>query len=576
MPETRAQSGWLDRLATVAPGIATLARYRAKDLPHDLVAGLSVAAVALPVGVAYAELAGFNPAVGLYSSILPLVAYALFGSSRQLVVGPDAATCALVAAAVAPLAAGDAGQYLAISMTLTFLAGLICIGASFLKLGVLADFLSRPILAGFMNGIALSIALGQMGKLFGFKIEAGGIVPRLVELAEKLDETQPYTLAVGVASFCVLLLLPKVLRRVPAALVVMVLAAAAVAAFGLEARGVHIVGDVPAGLPGLALPSIPFAELKPLLAGAAGIALISFTSLMLTARSFAAKNGYDIDADRDLAALGASNVAAALSHGFAVSGADSRTAMSDAAGGRTQVTGLVAAAAIAAVLLLLTGPLSYVPEAALGAVLVMAAYSLVDIRGVRLLWREDRSEFAISIIATLAVVVLGSIDAIVITVLLALLRFVRIVARPPCEVLGEVEGLPGFHSIDRHPQARTHPGLCLFRFNSPIVFFNAAYFKRSALAAVATAGPQVRWLVIDAVPVTSHDVTGRHAMRELENELTARGVRIAIAGRQTEIANWRRTTGMDQVRPSAPRQFPTMRRAVRTLSSELNDAARPG
>ena len=568
----------MNRLARFAPGVAALYRYRKQDLPHDLVAGLSVAAVALPVGVAYAELAGFNPAVGLYSSILPLLAYALFGSSRQLVLGPDAATCALVAAAVAPLAGADPDQYLGMTMTLTLLAGLLCIGASFFKLGALADFLSRPILAGFMNGIALSIALGQLGKLFGFEIEAGGIIPRFIELAQKLGQTHLPTLAVGVASFAVLLVLPRLVRRLPAALVVMILAAIAVAALGLDAYGVSIVGKVPAGLPAPALPNVPLDALKPLLAGAAGIALISFTSMMTTARSFAARNGYDIDADRDLAALGAANIAAAVSHGFAVSGADSRTAMSDSAGGRTQITGLVAAAAIALVLLFLTGPLEYVPQAALGAVLVMAAYSLVDIAGVRVLWREDKAEFTISIVATLGVVAVGSIDAILFAVVLALLRFVRIVARPPCEVLGEVQGLPGFHSIERHPEARTIPGLCLFRFNSPIVFFNAAYFKRSVLDAAFAAGPGLRWVVLDAVPVTSHDVTGRYALRELEHELAGRGIGIALAGRQTEIANWRRETGLEELRPTRVRLFPTLRRAVRSLQTELKppEPAVPG
>ena len=571
MTKTKAHPAahFIDRIARVAPGIAMLARYRLANLPHDTVAGLSVAAVALPVGVAYAELAGFNPAVGLYSSILPLVAYALFGSSRQLIIGPDAATCALVAAAVAPLTATDPALYLPMTIVLTLMAGVLCIGASFLKLGALADFLSRPILVGFMNGIALSIVLGQLGKIFGFSIEADGIMPRLLELAGKLDHTHLPTFAVGLGAFAAVLILPKLLPRVPAALLVMVLAALVVGVLGLDTQGVAVVGEVPAGLPALAFPRIPLDSLQPLLGDAAGIALISFTSLMLTSRSFAARNGYDVDADRDLAALGASNIAAALSQGFAVSGADSRTAMGDAAGGRTQVTGLFAAAAIALVLIFLTGPLRYVPQAALGVVLVMAAYSLVDIATVRSLWREDKIEFAIAIVATLGVVAVGSIGAILFAVVLSLMRFLRIVARPPCEVLGEVEGHPGFHSIARHPAARTIPGLCLFRFNSPVVFFNAPYFKRSALEAVAAAGPGLRWLVFDAVPVTSHDVTGRATLREIERELAARGIHIAIAGRQTEIADWRRETGLDVLRPSGTRHFPTLRRAVRTLQKEL-------
>jgi len=572
MTVSEAQSGHRaslsERVMRFAPGLAVLARYRGQDLPHDLVAGLSVAAVALPVGVAYAELAGFSPVVGLYSSILPLVAYALFGSSRQLIVGPDAATCALVAAAIAPLAAGDPGQYLAMSMAVALLAGLLLIAGSFLKLGALADFLSRPILTGFMNGIALSIALGQIGKILGFTIEEGGIVPRLLEVADKLDQTHLATFAVGVSSFAVLLVSPRLLPRVPAAMMVMVLAALAVAFLGLEGRGVHTVGEVQAGLPGLTFPGIPLRELKTLLTDAAGIALIAFTSAMLTARSFAAKNGYDVDADRDMAALGAANIAAAVSQGFAVSGADSRTAMNDASGGRTQVAGLVAAATVALILIYLTAPLKYVPQAALGAVLVMAAYSLVNVAAVRELWREDKAEFAISIIATLGVVALGSVDAIALAVVLALLRFLRLMARPMCEVLGEVPGMPDFHSVVRHPDAKTVPGLCLFRFNAPLVFFNAPHFRRMALAAADAAGPGLRWFVLDAMPITSHDVTGRHELRELERALAARQVQLVLAGRRTEVADWRLEKDLAAVRPSSVLHFTALVAAVQAFQEE--------
>jgi high affinity sulfate transporter 1 len=567
-----------DRLARISPGLATLARYRRQDLLPDLVAGLSVAAIALPVGVAYAALAGYHPAAGLYSSILPLVVYALFGSSRQLIIGPDAATCALVAAAAGRLAAGDHDQYVSVSVTLTLFAGLLSVGASFLNLGVLADFFSRPILTGIMNGIALSIALGQLGKILGFTIEAGGIVPRALELAKKLDQTHLPTLAVGLCSFALLLISPRLLRRAPAALLTMVLAALAVGLLGLDARGVEIVGDVQAGLPALVFPRISPDALKPLVADAASIALISFTSLMLTARSFAARTGYEVDANRDLAALGVANIASAVAQGFAVSGADSRTAMNDAAGGRTQASGLFAAAAIALVLIFLTAPLRYVPQAALGASLVMASWSLVSIKPLRLLWGEDKGEFAISLAATLAVIAVGSIDAILFAVVLSLLRFVRIVARPPCEVLGLVDGLPGFHSIERHPEARTLPGICLLRFNSPLVFFNAAYFKRSVLDTVATAGAELRWLVFDALPVTSHDFTGRSTMREVDRELAGRGIRVAFAGRQTEITAWLRAKGFDGCHPASVRAFPTLQRAVDALRNEpaANATVSPG
>src|SRR5436305_5975894 len=377
--ESNRAAAWISRVSRIAPGLEELLTYKRVDLPSDIKAGLSVAAVALPVGVAYAQLAGFRPEFGLYSSILPLVAYAIFGTSRQLIVGPDAATCALIAAAVGPLAARNADVYVSLSMALAFLAGVFCILASWFRLGVLADFLSKPILVGFLNGMAISIALGQIGKIFGFPITKEGIIPRLVEFGSKLGLTHVPTLAVGVLAFLVMAISPKLIPRLPAALVAMIVTGAGVKLLGLDSAGVKIIGAVPAGLPPLSVPSFPPELLPTLCASAAGVALIGFSSMMLTARSFAAKNRYEIDSDREFAALGAANVAAAISQGFAVSGADSRTAMSDASGGRTRVTGLVTAVSIALVLLFFTGPVQFVPVTALGSVLVKAAVSLLDL-----------------------------------------------------------------------------------------------------------------------------------------------------------------------------------------------------
>lgn len=560
----------LERAGRLAPGLPALLRYRREDFPHDLMAGLSVAAVALPIGVAYAGLAGFAPVVGLYASILPLVAYALFGTSRQLVIGPDTATCAMVAAALTPLAGGDPALYQSLSVVLALLAGLFCIAGSFLRLGALADFLSRPILIGFLHGIALSILLGQLGKIFGFPIDAKGIIPPLIEFASNLGLTHWPTLTVGVGSFVVLLLSARFLTRLPAALVTVIVAALAVKLLGLDAQGVKTVGVVPAGLPPIRFPEIPPGSIPRLLADAAGLALVSFSSMMITARSFASKNRYDVDVDREFAALGASNIAAALSQGFAVSGADSRTAMSDASGGRTQVTGLVAAATVGAVLLFFTGPLRYVPIAALGAVLVKAALSLVDLEGLREIYRIDRREFALSIIATLGVVAVGAIDAILIAVGLALIRFVQLVSRPVVEVLGEVPDLPGFHSFARHADATSPPGLVLFRFNGPIVFFNAPFWKREVLAAADGAGSGLRWFVLDLVPVTFVDATGLSTAREVFQTLRERGSVVATAGRQTEWRNWWQEHGITSL---DLRTFATLQQAVAAYRSELDPAA---
>lgn len=559
-------------LERIAPGLARLLAYKVGDFPHDLVAGLAVAAVALPVGVAYAQLAGFPPVMGLYASILPLVAYAIFGTSRQLIMGPDAATCALIAAAVAPLAGGDQTLYLSLSLTLAFLTGLLCIGGSFLRLGALADFLSRPILVGFLNGVALSIVLGQLGKLFGFGIDAHGIFPRLLEFIEKLPLTHWPTLAIGLFSFAVLAIWPRLMRRVPAALVALTLGGALVFALGLEGMGVQTVGLVPAGLPNLHLPSFPPEMLKPLLAEAAGLALVSFTSMTLTARSFASKNNYDIDPDREFAALGAANIASALSQGFAISGADSRTAMADASGGRTQVTGLVAAAAIALVLLFFTGPLQYVPIAALGAVLVMAGLSLVDIGILKRLYRIDRREFVLSILATLGVAAVGAIEAILVVVVLSLLRFIHVVARPKVEVLGQVEGQPGFHSMARHEGAACLPGLMVFRFNGPLVFFNSAHFRRSLLNAADTAGDRLRWVVLDMLPVSSVDATGLFSAFETFQTLRARGVRVVIAGRKTEWEQWAAPRGLS-IEAFNVTFYPTLRKAVKAFTAEQENPA---
>src|SRR5262249_39425262 len=387
------------RLARIAPGLSALLGYRFSDnFRHDAIAGLSVAAVALPVSIAYAQLAGFDPVVGLYSSILPLVVYAVFGTSRQLMVNPDAAACAMIAAAVAPLAGNDVELYLSLTIALTLLTGLICIVASYFRLGALADFLSKPILVGFLNGIAISIFLGQIGKLLGFSVESSGIIPRLLEVLGKIPLIHGPTLMVGLGSFALLFACLRWLPRLPAALAVLVVAGAATAALKLDAQGVTVLGPVPAGLPQLRWLTVPLQDVASLTADAAGLALIVFTSGTLTARSFAAKGGYRIDVDREFAAFGAANVSSALSQGFVVTGADSRTAVGVDAGGRTQMAGLVAAATIAAVLLFLTEPLRYVPVAALGAVLVFAAFSLFDVGTLREIWKYDRLEVGLSLI----------------------------------------------------------------------------------------------------------------------------------------------------------------------------------
>jgi high affinity sulfate transporter 1 len=549
-------------LYRIAPGLGTLATYQRDWLRHDVIAGISVAAVALPTAIAYAEIIGLDPVVGLYAAIPALLAYAVFGTSRHLIVNPDAATCAMIAAVLTPLAANHAEILLSQSVVLAIFTGLFCFAASFLRLGFVADFLSRPILTGFLNGVAISIFLGQIGKVFGFPMQSHGIIASLIEFVGKLPQTHLPTLAVGLLAIAVMLVRKRLLPRWPGPLLAVVAAVAVVKAMGLDARGVAVVAPVPAGLPRLSWPTFEPQFLQPLFGGALGVALVSFCNAMVVARSFAAKNNYEVDADRELFALGASQIASGLCQGFAVSGTESRTAMNHAMGGKSQAAGLVAAAVMAAVLLFLTSPLSYLPKAALGAVLIFAAIGLFDLASLRRLWRVSRAEFGVAIATMLGVIALDVLEGIVMAVSVALLLLLKRSARPPDAVLARVPGMKGFHDLAHHTDARATPGLLLYRFGAGVVFYNASYFKKRILE-FATAQPDLKWVVIDGSTVNTIDSTGAETMEALGRDLARQGIRLGLAGFRTETRNMLQragamaTIGTDSVYP--------------TLKSAMND-----
>ncbi|MCG8992978.1 STAS domain-containing protein [Laribacter hongkongensis] len=561
------------------PNLSSLLHYRFADLPADLRAGLSVAAVALPVGVAYAQLAGFPPVVGLYASILPPMAYAIFGSSRQMIVGPDAATCALLAAILAPLAVAGSPAYLALSALLTLLAGGFCLLGSRLRLGELADFLSLPILIGFLHGVALSILVSQTASMLVIPLAPGTIVEQFLQLLPPLlrGEGHGLSLLVGMLCLACLLLLHHWLPRLPSALLVMVAAALAVSALGLEARGVSTLGEVPAGLPwpGSALWHVDWTVLPHLVLPAAGVALISFASAILTARSFASKRSYDIDSEREFAAIGYANMAAALGNSFAISGTDSRTAVSDMAGGRTPLVSIVSALVMAVVLLFLTGPLRYVPVAALAAILVQAGLSMIDIKGMRELWRVSHMAVVLSLVTTAGVAAFGMIDGIGLAIGLSLLRFIRVMARPSDALLGRDPRLPGYFDLRLHPDARALPGGLIYRFNAPLVFFNAPYFRHRVLRQCETAGPDVRWIVIDMLPMTQVDATGLRTLEQLMAELDRRGIRMALAGRLGDLQVWFGASGAMSEAEAQARLYPTLKRAIKVLQAASRQAEAP-
>lgn len=511
------------------PLLGDLRHYQPQWLTRDVIAGLSVTAVQIPTAIAYANLAGFPPETGLYASLLPVLIYGLFGSSRQLVLGPDAATCALIAAILAPLAGGDLGYYLQLSAGLAIMAGLLMVIGGFTGMGFIVNFFARPILIGFLNGIAISIIVGQMAKLLGVTLTNQDVFPVILELIEKLDSVHWPSLIIGASTLVLMALVRRFLPRAPAALVALVLGGLAVFLLGLGEAGIRLVGLVPAGLPALALPQIGYEGAQSLAGGALGLVIVSFTSGMLTARSFAARSGDNIDADREMRAFGFANIASGLFGGFAVTGADSRTAVNVASGGKTQLVSVVAALATGVVALFLTQPLGQLPIPALGAVLIFSAWGLLDIAAYRDLLGIDRLEFGLALGTTLGVLIIGVLPGVMLAILLALSIVLTRIYRPQDVLLGVVPGLEGYNDLELSSDARPVPGTILYRFEAPLLFFNAELFKTRVLSLVDAADPQPAFFVLSMESMSQLDSTGAMAIREVHTHLQTRGIQFIIA-----------------------------------------------
>jgi len=506
-----------------------LLEYRASWLPNDVGAGLSVAAIALPVGIAYAELAGVPAVFGMYSAIFPLFIYALFGSSRQLMTGPDAATCIIVAATLGPLAAGDPDKYMALLVVLTLMTGLIYILGGVARLGFIANFLSMPILTGYLNGIALLILAGQLKTLFGYSGDASEFIPKLIEFAERVDQIHLPTLMLGTSVLLGLVVLRRVAPGIPGAFVVVAASIAAVPTLGLEERGIALLGNVPAGIPAVHLPGFDLDLFEHILGSAAGIVLVSFTSGILTAKSFAQRNGYDINANQEMIAFGACNLGTGLLQGFPVTGADSRTAVNSAMSGKTQLVGIVAGGTMLLVLLFLTGPLAWIPNVTLAAVIIVSAAGLFDWSHLRSLFRMSYRELLLSVTTTLGVLVLGVLPGVLLAVALSLAWLLTVGSRPHDAILGRVPGMKGFHDIADYPQATTIPGLILYRFDANIVFFNADYLRDRVRSIIARAETPVEWVVVDASAINVLDATGLMKLDALRAELAEQGISLFYA-----------------------------------------------
>ena len=548
-------------LERTVPVSEELRRYRGGHARRDLLAGITVAALALPSAMAYGELAGLTPVNGLYALLLPVVVYVLLGSSRQLAIGPEGSLSALVAAAILPLAAAGSGEAVELAGALALLVAACFLAARLLRLGWIADYFSRPVLVGYLHGVAIVLVISQLGKLLGIDVDARRPLPQLGEVISELLDTSGITLLVGAAALAVLLPLRYVAPRVPAALLVVVGAAAVSWWLDLEDRGVAVVGDVPSGLPGLDVPYPGAADLFRLLPAAAGIFLVGFADEILTARSFAGRHHQHVRAPQELLAMGAANAAAGFTQGLTVGASGSRTAVNDSMGVRTQLAGLAAVGTIVLILLFLTDPISYLPTAVLGAVIVSAALGLVDEKAWTALWGTDRVELTIAGVTTAGVVLVGVLEALVFAVGLSIVDVVRRSARPHDAVLGWVERLGRYGDVAFHPSAQLTPGVVVYRLDDRLFFANAGYVKGRVLEAVRGAPGPVSCLVFDAEAVTHVDTTGLAALSDLRAALRRENVELVLARVKSPLMQKLDETGF-VADVGAERLFPTVRAAV--------------
>ncbi|GAA1209263.1 sulfate permease [Pseudonocardia alaniniphila] len=518
--------------STFAPGLATLFSYEARWLPKDVVAGLVLTALLVPQGMAYAELAGLPAITGLYTSILCLLGYALFGPSRILVLGPDSALGPMIAATVLPLvgANGDPARAVALASALALMTGTITVLAGIGKLGFVADLISKPTMIGYMNGLALTILVGQLPKIFGFSVDAESFLGEIAAFVGGVSggEMVPAALAIGAGGLILILVLQRVAPRIPGVLVVVVLSITAAGVFGLAARGVALVGVLPQGFPPLTVPHVALSDIALLVGGAFGIALVSLADTISTSTAFAARAGRTVDGNREMTGIGVANIAAGLFQGFPVSTSGSRTAVAEQAGAKTQVTGLVGAGAITLILLLAPGLLRNLPQPTLAAVVIAASLSLSDIPGTLRLFRLRRTEFYLSIAAFAGVVAFGVLLGILVAVALSIGNVFRRAWWPYQATLGRVPGIAGYHDISSYPHAEQLTGCRIFRFDAPVFFANARTF-REQLTGIARSDPHPKWIIVAAEPITDVDVTAADMLRDLDGTLDAGGTTLVFA-----------------------------------------------
>ena len=553
------QAGWRRWL----PGLRTLRGYQLAWLRHDIVAGLVLTTMLVPVGIAYAEASGVPGIYGLYATIVPLLAYAVFGPSRILVLGPDSSLAAVILAVVLPLSGGDPHRAVALAGMMALVSGAVCVLAGVARLGFVTELLSKPIRYGYMNGIALTVLISQLPKLFGFSIESDGPLGNLKAIATAVMDgrTNWTAFMVGAGTLAVILLL-RGRKRLPGILIAVVAATVAVGMLDLAASdGVAVLGALPQGLPAFAIPWITSADIVPVLIGGCVVALISFADTSVLSRVYAARTRTSVDPNQEMVALGAANLAAGLFQGFPVSSSSSRTPVAEAAGARTQLTGVVGALAVALLLVVASDLLKNLPTSALAAVVIASAIGLIEVGDLRRIYRIQRWEFWLSIACAVGVIVLGAIEGIGLAIVFAVIEFLWDAWRPYSAVLGRADGVKGYHDVTRYPDARLIPGLVLFRWDAPLFFANAELFHDRVLDAVASSPTPVRWLVVAAEPITSVDVTSADMLAELIETLQAADIQLCLAEMKDPVKDKLKRFGLFE-RLGEAAFFPTLGASV--------------
>jgi high affinity sulfate transporter 1 len=553
------------------PGVRMIRSYRVSWLRSDVVAGIVLCTLLVPQGMAYAELAGLPPITGLYTTVLCLLGYAIFGPSRILVLGPDSALGSMIAATILPIIGsnGSPEQAIVLASLLALMVGAIMIIAGIAKLGFVADLLSKPTQIGYLNGLALTILISQLPKLFGFSVDAKGLINEAIAFLHGLasGEAVGAAVAIGLVSLGLILALGHWMPRVPGVLVAVLVAIAASAVFDLGAHGVSLIGPLPQGFPRPTIPSIKSVSDLPLLVvGALGITLVALTDTISTASAFAARTGQEFDGNGEMIGIGVANVAAGFFQGFPVSTSGSRTAVAEQAGAKTQVTGLVGAVAIVLMLVFAPWLLQNLPQPTLAAVVIAASLSLADIAGTVRLWHQRRIEFLLSITAFLGVALLGVLAGIAIAVALSILNVFRRAWWPYQPTLGRVPGLDGYHDRQEHPNAEELPGLVIFRFDAPLFFANARTF-RDQIRRLAAAEPRPLWILIAAEPMTDVDTTAADILADLNEELNAKGTSLVFAELKDPVR--KKLERYDLIGTLNPNHFfPTLDAAIDTFCQE--------